>query len=156
MPIDNINESANAQLKFTRRPSPVLPEHRLIYKITQILLMLHYSRAGKSSLLRLHLLNWASKTQQRMLYLQRAVQNRSLSLPTWGFDPAIPIALRYAQAEGLIAQTKTGYQLEELGRRFIKNVLEDPSIFRDEREALLEIGKGITEGMVDSVAKEWI
>ncbi|NHZ97365.1 hypothetical protein [Massilia sp. CCM 8734] len=156
MATDDLIGSANAQLKFTRRPSPILPEHRLIYKITQILLMLYYSRAGKSSLLRLHLLNWASKTQQRMQHLRIAVQKRSLSLPTWGFDPAVPIALRYAQAEGLIMQTSTGYQLEEFGRKFIKNVLEDPSIFQVEREGLMEIGKGITEGMVNSVARDWV
>jgi hypothetical protein len=156
MAIEDVAELARAQLKFTRRPGPVLPEHRLIYKITQILFMLHCSRAGKSSLLRLHLLNWASKTPRRMQHLRSAVKNHSLSLPTWGFDPAIPIALRYAQAEGLIMQTSTGYQLEELGRNFIKKVLEDPSIFQDERNALMEVGKGITEGMVDSVAKDWV
>lgn len=155
MEIDVLARSENARLKFTRRASPVLPEHRLIYKISQILLLLNYSRAGKSSLLRLHLLNWASKTPQRTQHLRNAVKTRSLSLITWGFDPAIPIALRYALAEGLVAQNTTGYQLEELGRKFIKSVLEDPDLFADERNMLSEIGKGISEGMVDIVAKDW-
>ena len=143
------------QLKFTRRPNPVLPEHRPIYKIAQVLLILNYSRAGKSSLLRLHLLNWALKSPQRMQLLQNAVRAGSLSLPTWGFDPALVIAVRYAQAEGLLTQISTGYQLEEKGRRFIKDALKDSTILTDERVTLVEIGRGITEGMVESVAKDW-
>lgn len=143
------------QLKFTRRPNPVLPEHRPIYKIAQVLLILHFSRGGKSSLLRLHLLNWALKSVQRMQLLRNAVQAGSLSLPTWGFDPALVIAIRFAQAEKLITQVSTGYQLDEKGRQFIKEALKDADILPEERVALAEIGRGITEGMVERVAKDW-
>jgi hypothetical protein len=48
-----------------------------------------------------------------------------------------------------------GYALTENGRDFIKNALKDPSIFVTERTALAEIGRGITEGMVEQVAKDW-
>lgn len=79
----------------------------------------------------------------------------SLSLPTWGFDPALAIGLRFAQAEQLLTQVSNGYALTEKGRDFIKNALKDPSIFAAERTALAEIGRGITEGMVEQVAKDW-
>jgi hypothetical protein len=143
------------QLKFTRRPAPVLPEHRPIYKIAQILLILHYSRAGKSSLLRLHLLNWVLKSFQRIELLRNMIHAGSLSLLTWGFDPALAIALRFAQAEGLLTQVSNGYALTEKGSDFIKNALKNPSIFATERAALAEVGRGITEGMVEQVAKDW-
>jgi hypothetical protein len=142
-------------LKFTRRPNPVLPEHRPIYKITQVLLILSYSRGGKSSLLRLHLLNWVLKSSQRIQKLRNAIQSGSLSLPTWGFDPALVVALRFAQAEKLLIQVSNGYKIEEKGRRFVKDVLKDPTILESERTALAEIGRGISEGMVESVAKNW-
>lgn len=143
------------QLKFNRRPIPVLPEHRPLYKIAQVLLILNESRGGKSSLPRLHLFNWALKSEQRMQLLRDAVRTATLSLPTWGFDPALAIALRFATAEHLIKQITNGYQLEDKGCRFIKDALKDEEIFQTERVILAEVGKGVTEKMVEAVAKDW-
>lgn len=144
-----------AILKFSRRPVPVLPEHRSVYKISQVLLVLHFSRGQKSSLLRLHLFNWAMKSPKRMALLQEAAKGGELLLPTWGFDPALAIALRYALAEGLIAQAANGYQLTDKGKAFIGDALKDAEIFKDEREDIRSVGKLITETMVESVAKDW-
>lgn len=144
-----------AQLKFTRRPLPVLPDHRPVYKIAQVLLVLRYSRSSKSSLLRLHLFNWALKSPQRMQSLRDAGEGGALLLPTWGFDPALAIALRYALAEQLIFQVANGYQLSEKGTKFIGDALKDPDIFAQERTDLTALGKKITETMVESVAKDW-
>lgn len=144
-----------ALLKFSRRPVPVLPEHRSVYKIAQVLLILHFSRARKSSLLRLHLFNWAMKSPQRMQYLRDASQGGALLLPTWGFDPALAIALRYALAEKLIWQVANGYQLADKGSAFITDALKDQEIFFQERMDLAIVGKQVTETMVESVAKDW-
>lgn len=143
------------KLKFTLKASPVLPEHRPIYKIAQILFILHFSRARKSSLLRLHLFNWALKTKQRMNILRVATTRGWLSLPTWGFDPALAIAVRFALAEKLIAQVANGYQLDAKGIDFLGAAMIDDDIFQEERSFLLEVGKLITEKMVESVAKDW-
>ena len=143
------------QLKFSRRPSPVLPEHRPVYKIAQVLLILSYSRSGKSSLLRLHLFNWALKSPQRMQALRDACCDGALRVPTWGFDPALAIALRYALAEKLIFQISNGYQLSVKGSQFITDALKDQEIFSQERMDLVIVGKRITETMVESVAKGW-
>ena len=106
-------------------------------------------------MLRMHLLNWVLKSSQRIELLRDSIKAGSLALPTWGFDPALVIALRYALAERLLQKITNGYQIEEKGRKFIKDALKDSSIFADERLALAEIARGITEGMVDSVAKDW-
>lgn len=143
-------------LKFTQRPSPVLPDHRPLYKIAQALLILHNSRQKKSSLLRLHLFNWALKSDQRIKVLQQASKKNTLSLLTWGFDPALAIALRYALAEKLISQVSNGYQLEIKGSLFITDALKDKAMFATERAVLEEVSKSITETMVTSIAKDWI
>lgn len=143
------------QLKFSRRPSPVLPEHRPVYKIAQVLLVLNYSRAGRSSLLRIHLFNWALKSQQRMQTLRNAGKEGALLLPTWGFDPALAVALRYALAEKLIFQSPNGYQLSEKGNKFITDALKDQDVFSQERMDLAIVGKQITEKMVERVSKDW-
>ncbi len=143
-------------LRFVRRPSPVLVEHRPIYKITQLLLVLQISsRGGRSTLPRLHLFNWAMKSTDRIQKLVDAAKGKVLNMTAWGFDPALAIAIRFAVAENLVETTSTGYQLTEKGRSFISKVLEDADAFAPERMLLTQIGKDITEGMVEKVAKGW-
>ncbi|TVT51887.1 MAG: hypothetical protein FHK80_22205 [Azoarcus sp. PHD] len=144
------------RLLFERRPSPVLVEHRPLYKICQLLLVLHLSsRGGKSTLPRLHLFNWALKRLDRIQKLVDAAKAKTLHITAWGFDPALAIAIRYAVAEDLLQTTSTGYQISEKGRSFIDEVLKDVGAFPKERALLKEIGKDITEDMVETVAKGW-
>lgn len=144
------------RLRFVRRPSPVLVEHRPLYKITQLLLVLHMSsRGGKSTLPRLHLFNWALKSTVRIQKLVEAAKSKALNMTAWGFDPALAIAIGFAVAENLVEPTSTGYQLTEKGRSFITEVLKEASAFAPERKLLAEIGKDITEAMVEKVAKGW-
>jgi len=153
-----MNELTDNQrrLRFERRPSPVLFEHRPLYKICQLLLVLHISsRGGKSTLPRLHLFNWALKRVDRIQKLVDAAKVKVLHITAWGFDPALAIAIRYAIAEGLLQTTSTGYQISEKGRSFITEVLKDADTFPNERIFLQKIGKDITENMVDTVAKGW-
>ena len=154
-----MNEAATAhprRLRFVRRPSPVLVEHRPLYKITQLLLVLHISsRGGKSTLPRLHLFNWALKSTERIQKLVEAAKAKALNMTAWGFDPALAIAIRFAVAEDLVEPTSTGYQMTEKGRSFIAEVLKDASAFAPERKLLTQISKDITEGMVETVAKGW-
>ena len=68
-------------LLFERKPSPVLAEHRPLYKIGQVLLILHLaSRAGRSRLLRLHLFNWALKSVDRQKLLIHASTAKELKV----------------------------------------------------------------------------
>lgn len=144
------------RLRFVRRPSPVLVEHRPLYKITQLLLVLQISsRGGKSTLPRLHLFNWALKSIDRIQKLVDAAKVKVLNMTAWGFDPALAIAIRFAVAENLVEATSTGYQLTEKGRAFITEVLKDADTFAPERKLLTQIGKDVTEGMVEKVAKGW-
>lgn len=144
------------RLKFQRRPAPVMAEHRPLYKICQILLVLHLaSRGGKSSLLRLHLFNWALKRSDRGQLLKMASDTKVLNVTAWGFDPALAIALRYAIAEKLIRTISTGYELTDTGKLLAVDVAKDQVVFGRDKTLLLSVGKNITEAMVDSVAKGW-
>lgn len=144
------------QLLFERRPAPVLVEHRPLYKICQLLLVLRVSsRGGKSTLPRLHLFNWALKRTDRLQKLVDAAKSKALHVTAWGFDPAVAIAIRYAVAEELIKTTSTGYQITDKGQAFIDAALKDATTFAQEHLLLKDIGKDITEGMVEDVAKGW-
>jgi predicted aldo/keto reductase-like oxidoreductase len=113
------------------------------------------SRQKKSSLLRLHLFNWALKSDGGIRLLQQAAKKNALSLLTWGFDPAVSIALRYALAEKLVSQVSTGYQLEAKGQFFLNQALKLEDAFSVEKEVLKEVSNSITEKMVEAIAKDW-
>jgi len=127
-----------------------------MYKIAQILLVLELSsRGGKSTLPRLQLFNWALKSRNRQERLATAAKAQHLNVQAWGFDPALSIALRFAVAETLVHSVPTGYQITDRGKLFVKDIEKDTEILSQEKEVLRRIGKGITEGMVDAIAKGW-
>lgn len=151
---DNLEE--RHRLRFERRPSPVLAEHRPMYKIGLVLLILHLaSRGGKSSLPRLQLFNWAMKSIKRQQQLVLAVGEKVLQVPAWGFDPTLAIAVRIAIAEGLVAENSTGYEISTDGEFFVKEIMKDVELFGRERSFLSAVGKGLTEGMIEATANGW-
>lgn len=144
------------RLRFRRRPSPVLPEHRPLYKIGQTLLVLHLaSHGGKSRLPRLHLFNWAMKDNERKAQLVAAAVERQLNVAAWGFDPALAIAVRFAIAEGLLEETSTGYRITDAGIVLAKELMKESEVFAPEKTFFKDVGKGITEAMVEKVASGW-
>ena len=144
------------RLRFERRPSPVLAEHRPMYKIGQVLLILSLaSRGGKSSLPRLQLFNWAMKSVKRQQQLVLAIGEKVLQVPAWGFDPALAIAVRLAIAEGLVNENSTGYEISVDGEFFVKEILKNTDLFGRERSFLSAVGKGLTEGMIEATASGW-
>ncbi|AKH70563.1 hypothetical protein IMCC21906_02923 [Spongiibacter sp. IMCC21906] len=149
-----INKST--RLRFNRRPLPVFPEHRPLYKISQVLLILYLaSRGGRSKLPRLHLLNWALKSNERRQQLVVAAKSKNLNVSAWGFDPSLAIAIRFALAEGLLYEDSAAYRISELGEVFLQELLKNEGLLASERSFLFEIGKNITERMVDDASSGW-
>ncbi|MAD01906.1 hypothetical protein CNQ84_13245 [Pseudomonas abyssi] len=145
-----------ATIKFTPKPMPVLTELRPMYKICQALLILHICGHGsKCSLVKLHLMHWAMKTPKRMETMTMAAQLGQISLPVWGFDPALSIALQLAVRDGLIEATTTGFKLLPKGRQLVTDIISDGSVMADEKITLSKIGRRITESMVKTISKEW-
>ena len=145
-----------ARLTFIRKPMPVIPEHRPMLKIAMILLVLRVcSIGGKSSLIRLHLFNWAWKDENRMKCLIHSAEKKELAIGVWGVDPALNMGLSYAISNGLVAKQKNGsYKITTKGDEFFDDV-KLTSLFEEEMKLLCQIGKKITEVMVKDVAKGW-
>lgn len=145
-----------SSIRFTIKPVPVIVEHRPLYKISQLLLVLHISsRGGKSSLARLQLFNWALKTAERSEILVRAAITEKLDVSGWGFDPAVPIALRFAIAERLVEDVSSGYKITTTGETFVKVVIKEGHLEKD-KDLLSRVSKKITESMVVDVARSWM
>jgi len=144
-----------SKIYFNRKPMPVFPEYRPLYKISQVLLVLCMSsRGGRSSLIRLHLINWSFKKKARQRVLVKSVKDKTINFGVWGIDPSLNYALQYGVAEELLVNTNNGYMITEKGKRFFNNN-DLKSIMTSEAELLEEIGYGLTEGMVEEVSKGW-
>tara|TARA_R110002167_G_scaffold234711_1_gene439999 strand:- start:12296 stop:12745 length:450 start_codon:yes stop_codon:yes gene_type:complete len=144
-----------SKLHFDRKAMPVIPEHRPMYKICQILLILKLSSiGGKSSLIRLHLFNWALKDEKRKHVLMISADKKELSFGVWGIDPSLNMALNYANSEGLIGLNNSGYKLSIKGSEFLLK-FKIMELFEDDSKILTTIGKKITEKMVTDVAQRW-
>ncbi|EGR0413402.1 hypothetical protein QTU67_002194 [Vibrio cholerae] len=145
-----------SKLVFARKKSAVIPELRPMYKIGKILLILKLCCVGgKSSLLKLHLFNWAMMDKKRMKALQLSAEKNEMLIGVWGIDPSLNMALNYAVSEGLIARTSNGsYQLTEKSEKFIagSKLLE---LFDSDTAELKLIAKKITEAMITQTAKRW-
>lgn len=144
-----------SKLTFHRKPMPLMAEHRPIYKITQLLLVLNISSRGKkSSLIRLHLLSWVLKDEIRKKMLLESVNQNQILFGVWGVDPAVNISLQYAEAEGLISKSGLSYKLTQDGAKYVSQI-DSEMAFKDDYFFLKSIGSKITEGMVENIIREW-
>lgn len=144
-----------SKLTFHRKPMPLMAEHRPIYKITQLLLVLYLSSRGKkSSLIRLHLFSWVLKNEIRKKMLLESANQNQILFGVWGVDPAVNISLQYAEAEGLISKSGLSYKLTQDGAKYVSKI-DSEMVFKDDYFFLQSIGSKITEGMVENIIREW-
>lgn len=144
-----------SKLTFHRKPMPLMAEHRPIYKITQLLLVLYLSSRGKkSSLIRLHLFSWVLKDEIRKKMLLESANQNKILFGVWGVDPAVNISLQYAEAEGLISKSGLSYKLTQDGAKYVSEI-DSEMAFKDDYFFLQSIGSKITEGMVENIIREW-
>ena len=144
-----------SKLTFHRKPMPLMAEHRPIYKITQLLLVLYLSsRGNKSSLIRLHLFSWVLKDERRKKMLFESATKNQILFGVWGVDPAVNVSLQYAEAEGLISKSGLSYQLTQDGVKYVSKI-DSEMAFKDDYIFLQTLGSKITEGMVENIIREW-
>jgi len=144
-----------SKLTFHRKPMPLMAEHRPIYKITQLLLVLNLSSRGKkSSLIRLHLFSWVLKDERRKKMLFESANQNQILFGVWGVDPAVNVSLQYAEAEGLISKSGLSYKLTQYGAKYVSEI-DSEMAFKDDYIFLQTLGSKITEGMVENIIREW-
>jgi len=144
-----------SKVRFNRRPMPLIAEYRPIYKIFQILSILEYSsRGGKSSLIRLHLINWVLKTESRKEKLATLAADANIPFKVWGVDPILNVALQFSVAQKLITQKSDAYSITFEGKKLLKLAKEQDIELRDS-SYLGRLGKRITEKMVEEIVNKW-
>ena len=134
--------------RFKRRPISLAADFRPDWKIATLLLILHLSsHAGKSSLKRLHILNWALRSPKNREEFEQVKQHQQpLFSFQFRFEPALGRAIHLAVGEKLVEWVGGDrLKITTKGKGWITDILKDTSVMHDEREFLQRIGKTITE-----------
>ena len=134
--------------RFTKRPMAIAAELRPDWKIAALLLVLHLSsRGGKSSLRRLHILNWALRSSKNRAEFEEVREHQQpLFSFQFRFEPALGRAINLAVGEKLVEWVGGDrLQITGKGERWVAEILKDESVMQEEREFLKRIGKSITE-----------
>ena len=73
-------------------------------------------------------------------------------MPHWAIDPALNRALNYAVADGMCELTSNQkYRLTNKGLFFVAKIETDDDLFRNEKVFLKQIGKQLTDEIVDKL-----
>jgi len=146
------------RITFSKKPISIPPEYRPSYTMGLIVLILKICcQSSKSSLLKLHLINWALKSDENKNSLKKFVlSNYTESSKTWGIEPSLNRALNYSIHEGICSIIDGKYQLEGKGEVFYQKIIEDPEYLNEEINFLKFLGKRkITDNRIDSIYKKW-
>lgn len=149
-------EHLNISFSFHERPTPLPPQSRVIWGLAILVLILEIcSRSRRSSISRLHILNWAVRSNENRQQMVELLENRLSPLATLvRFDPGFNRAIEYALAEGLVEMKNNGrILLGQDGRRLAQEIISLKDCLSDEKVFLREKGSAVTEELAKSLLK---
>jgi hypothetical protein len=132
---------------FRERPEPIHYSLRADYRISLILLMLHFcGYKGQAGLVKLHVLNWASRKLESKRALMDRLKGRAefFDVPL-RFDPAFNRAIDLARGAGLVSrEASQAIMITELGRGCVDDILKDDSLLLKEKGFFQLVGRKLT------------
>lgn len=146
----------NLPFSFRKRPVPLNSQSRIIWGISVLALILYIcSRGKKSSITRLHILNWAVRSSENKSKMIELLENRIAPSAIFiKYDPGFNRAIEYAIAEGLVeVQGKARVLLLNKGSQLAREIIEDSECFEETRIFLQNKGSLLTEGLSTQLLK---
>jgi hypothetical protein len=141
------------RFSFAERPLPVPGDLRISWRLAVILLMLANSRARRSSLAKLHVLNYAIRSSHARDRLLRILDKREHAL-NWQMrvEPAFGRAIDFAVGEKFASWSRvaarTGLELTVTGTTAATTITETIDLLTDEKVFLANAGRRITEQFI--------
>jgi hypothetical protein len=145
---ENKELAINIPFTFRRKPISLPAELRPDWKMATLLLILRIASHGsKSSLKRLHVMNWATRSPKFRAEFESALMK---PLPLFGlsvrFEPAFSRAIDLAVGEGFVNWVEGNrLKLQPKGARWVDKIIEQEDIMRTEREFLSAMKGKFTE-----------
>jgi hypothetical protein len=153
---DDIVAQIKVPIRFRKRPNSVAPDFRPGWKVSLLLLILELaSRGKKSSLTRLHVLNWAVRSARHQEDLVATLKSDApLFSFNVRFEPAFSRAVDLAAAAGFVSWVGGNrIELTETGSAIARSLKKSAEVFQPEVMFLEGVGKSITEPKALSLAK---
>lgn len=147
---------AAGQFTFKRRPMALPADLRPDWQIAVLVLILaKCCKNGRSSLRRLHVLNWATRSaRSQRLLLNRMTKTNHPDEIVVRLEPALNRAINLALARGLVERIGGNrIKLNQLGLLLSEAIDRSDDLLVQERTFLNIIGKKITEVSIDKLVK---
>lgn len=148
------------EIIVSKKPFSISTNARIFYRIIQLLLIMHYTgRSNKKTvpLMKIHLLIWALQSNEREdILLKSKNSNYEISIGIWNIDKNTNQALTYMHEDNLCVINKKNYSLNDNGKKLVKKIINDKSIFIEEKTFLGNISSSLTDTNVTKLQKLWI
>jgi predicted transcriptional regulator len=129
------------KIQITQKPFSISSNARVVYRIIQLLLILHFSRRKSAFLSKIHLLIWILEKKERMDLLLRSKKlNYNKSIGLWNISNYTNQALLYMYEDGFCEIKGRTYSLTDKGKKFIKKIIDDKEVFLDEKAFFKQLG----------------
>lgn len=157
METQELLEYLNIPFSFQKRPTPLTPQLRVIWGLSILVLILDIGSRGKSSsVTRLHLLNWAIRSDENRQRMSKLLENRSSPVADFiQYDPAFTRAIEYAIAEGLVEMknnvTNKPINLIVKGKKLANEIISTENCLEEEKSFLRQKGNLVTETLAKSL-----
>ncbi|MEO7099189.1 MAG: hypothetical protein ABI162_07485 [Luteolibacter sp.] len=150
----NLLSGLTESFTFRERPEPLHHSLRADYRIATLLLMLRIcGRGGRSGLVKLHVLNWASrKHDSRRALLDRLAGRFDYFDIPLRFDPAFNRAVDLARGEGLVERDQSqAISLTPSGQDCVNEILSNADCLEREKGFFGLVGKRLTDAKVNEM-----
>lgn len=148
----------NIKIKFYDRPSAVPYNYRILYKISQIVLILGtVCKRGGCSTVKLHIISNALFSKNMLDELVKVLDNKIEMLPVVRFEPTITRAINYAVADNLVEIQKSNSKLKltEKGKQLYNEIIENDDIMILEKNELKIIRDKINDDIINKILEKW-
>ena len=144
----------DAAFIFRRRPIALPGDLRPPWRIGLLVLLLSQCcRQQRSSLTRLHVLNWAVRSEANLEDLTALIEGRlSPDQLIVRFEPALNRAIDFAIGDGLVKRVDgSRIELTELGKAFAEEISKGSEVYVTEKKLAGAIKQKASETLVDNM-----
>lgn len=148
----------NTKITFKNRPLAVPYNYRIIYRISQIILILGtVCKRGGCSNIKLHIISNALSSNNMLKELEKVLDNKTECLPVVRFEPAVTRAVNFAIADKLIEiqNSNSKLKLTDKGQKIYNEILQDSNLMIIEKQELTKIKDRLKDNVINRIIEKW-
>lgn len=146
-----IEEVINKPFTFTKRPELLPCDMRPLWRCSLVLIVFSLvGRSGCCSLKKLHVVNWALKSDENSTSYEIWTLNKESIRPEVRMDPTLDRAIELLLDEGFIIRDNDKFKISEKGELCVAKLIA-LEVFKDERFKLIKYKKELSETNINKI-----